>query len=411
MPLSTLLAWRLARGKRQNGLTAFMSASSTIGIAIGCFALIVILSVMNGFERELRNNLLAVIPHGEFTAVQDAGLADWQATMASMLKDPAVTFVQPVIKVTGLLQQANQLKAVQIQAVSAPLAKDSPSLAGHDLQAWPAFAANPHSILLGESLKQTLGVKAGDSLQLLLPQVADDGRFLAPKSVWLTVAGSVSLNSQVDAHLAMMHLDYAAELLAIGEGVKGLQLYFSDPFDAPRKVREIGNQMHQMVYMSDWTRTQGDLYQDILLVRQVVYVVLTLVIAVACFNIVSAQIMAVSDKQAEIAMLMTMGAGQGLIMRTFVYQGLINGAIGTLLGAGFGAVLSLYLSDVARWFEKISGTRLLSGDVYFIDFLPSQLQPGDVIVTVVIALLLTLLATFYPAVRAARLNPTEVLGH
>jgi lipoprotein-releasing system permease protein len=199
--------------------------------------------------------------------------------------------------------------------------------------------------------------------------------------------------------------------LGITNGAQGLRLNFADPFKAPSAMREIGYGFEQHVYMSDWTRTQGHLYQDIQLVRAVVYLALSLVIAVACFNIVSTLVMAVNEKRAEIAMLKTMGARNSLISRVFVLQGLMNGAIGIMTGTVLGVLMASYLTTVASFIEQIFGVQFLSADIYFIDFLPSVLDWHDVYLTVAIALTLCLLATLYPAHKAARIDPARALSY
>ncbi|WP_438863664.1 lipoprotein-releasing ABC transporter permease subunit [Neptunicella sp.] len=409
--LSWQLAWRFRRDKHQNGFISFISASSTLGIAMGCFTLILILSVMNGFERALEDELLNVIPHGEITAASSQGLENWQAIQQQLSHDPQLVFSQPVINITGLLQQGKKMKAVEVTAVDPRIYADSPIFKAIDVPDWPAFASKPHSIMLGAGIMRELGVSIGDKVQLLLPQFSQGNQLKAPKSQWLEVAGALSIGGELDKHIALMHLTHAQGIVNVTTGAQGLQFYFRDPFSAPQKTRDIGYSLAQHVYISDWTRTQGHLYQDIILVRWVVYVVLTLVIGVACFNIVSAQMMAVAEKQAEIAMLKTMGAENSLIIRTFVLQGGLNGLVGTLAGAFFGVLCALNVSAIALFIERITGTRFLSGDIYFIDFLPSELHWQDVWITIAIALSLSLVATVWPALRAAKIQPAQVLGH
>ncbi|WP_416308606.1 lipoprotein-releasing ABC transporter permease subunit [Neptunicella sp. SCSIO 80796] len=409
--LSWQLAWRFQRDKHQNGFISFISASSTLGIALGCFALIVILSVMNGFEQALEEELLSVIPHGEITAASTQGLQNWQEIRQQWSQDPDMVFSQPVIKMTGLLQQGKNMKAVEVTAVDPEIYADSPLFNAIKVPDWPLFQSKPHSIMLGEGIIRELDVKVGDKVQLLLPQFSPENQLMPPKTQWLEVAGVLSLGGELDNHIALMNLQYAQDIVGVTTGAQGLQFYFNDPFEAPQRIRQIGYSLEQHVFISDWTRTQGHLYQDIMLVRWVVYVVLTLVIAVACFNIVSAQMMAVAEKQTEIAMLKTMGAENSLIIRTFVLQGGVNGLTGTLSGATLGVLCALNVSDIALFLEKISSTRFLSGDIYFIDFLPSQLHWQDVWMTVSIAVSLSLVATIVPALRATRIQPAQVLGH
>jgi lipoprotein-releasing system permease protein len=227
----------------------------------------------------------------------------------------------------------------------------------------------------------------------------------------LDVVGSISIGGEIDNHIGYMHLSLASKTLGTVNGAQGIRFRYDDPFLAAKITREIGYDFPQAVYMSDWTRTQGHLYQDIQLLRVVVYIVLSLVIAVACFNIVSTLVMAVNEKQAEIAMLKSMGAKDTLIIGTFMLQGLINGVIGTLIGVVFGVLFAMNLSTIAHGIESLAGIQFLSGDIYFIDFLPSALNWNEVYFTILIAISLSLLATLYPARKAAKINPASVLGH
>lgn len=411
MNLALQLAKRFRTAKQSNGYISFISASSTLGIGLGCFVLILLLSVMNGFEMELKNRLLSVIPHGELYAVSPHGIEDWQEQARLLCQDPRVRHVQPYIKATGMLQKAKEMKAVEVTALDPQLVQGDRLLNQVPPDDWQSFSQNPNAILLGSGVMKKLNLEVGAKVQLLLPSNSSDLRFKAPKSIWLEVAGTLSVGGELDNHIAVMRLSRAAQALSIGTGAQGLRFRFDDPFNAYALMREIGYGFTQDVYISDWTRTQGHLYQDIQLVRTVVYIALTLVIAVACFNIVSTLVMAVKEKQGEIAMLKTMGASDSLIKRVFVFQGLINGIIGTLIGSLGGVLVATYLSPIATAIETITGVTFLSADIYFIDFLPSLLRWQDVVVTASIAVLLSLLATLYPAKQAAAVRPAQALGY
>lgn len=410
MSLALQLAARFRRSKKQSGFTSFISASSTFGIGLGCAVLIIMLSVMNGFERELRNSLLSYIPHGELFAVDPHGLSDWRTIMQVFTDEPGVKLVQPYINATGLVQKGKATKAVEITALDAQIANQSTIISRIPEQQWQLFQVNQKGLLLGRSIIEKLNLSPGDEVQVLLPKTGS-GKLAAPDSIWLTLVGEIHLGGELDSFIGFMHLNTAAEALDITTGAMGLQLSYQDPFIASTKTRELGYRLNQQAYMSDWTRTQGHLYQDIQLVRFVVYIALTLVIAVACFNIVSSLVMAVNERQAEIAMLKTMGASNFLVISTFMWQGIINGIIGVTVGTILGVVMATNLTHIARFIEGLFGFSILSGDVYFIDFLPSQLHPTDVMVTIIIALLMSVLATLYPALKAAKINPANVLGH
>ena len=246
-------------------------------------------------------------------------------------------------------------------------------------------------------------------MQALIPVTHADLRFSAPTTVTLIVAGVISVGGELDNHIGVMHLAKASSAAGLTGKAMGLRFRLYDPFSAYSTMRDIGYSYPQAVYMSDWTRTQGHLYKDIQLVRTVVYIALVLVIAVACFNIVSSLVMAVKEKQASIAILKTMGASDSLIRQTFMLQGALNGLVGMSVGAGLAVIIAPNLSAIVKSVETALGISLLSGDIYFIDFLPSQLHWADVGVTIVVALTLSVLATLYPAHKAAKISPAESL--
>jgi lipoprotein-releasing system permease protein len=376
--LAWLLAWRFRSDKRQNGFISFISASSTFGIGLGCFVLILLLSVMNGFERELKNNLLSVIPHAEFKSVYASGIENWPSEVEALQQHPEVTFVEPYVNAMGMLQKGNKMKAVEMTALDPLYASDGviPSLVTSEQ--WRQFQADENATMLGIGLMQKLNLDMGGELS---------------------------------NHLGYMHMSLAAQAQNIKYGAQGIRLRYRDAFVARELTREIGYSLTPEVYMSDWTINDGNLYQDIQLVRAVVYIALSLVIAVACFNIVSTLVMAVNEKQSEIAMLKSMGAKNSLIISVFMLQGTFNGLIGTIVGVTLGVLMATNLATVALFIEDLLGVQFLSGDVYFINFLPSELNWNEVYLTAFIAIVLSVLATLYPAIKAARINPAKVLGH
>lgn len=409
MNISLLLALRFRKSKSSNRYTSFVSLSSTLGIGLGCFVLIVLLSVMNGFERELRDRLLAIIPHGELFSVTQSGIQDWQTYQATFSQDPRVVSVEPYTKITGMIQQGTNLKAVEltgIQVTEQVPARWQREIAPSD---WQRLIAQPQGVLLGSAIAKKLNLAVGDKVTVVIPSVTEDLTFAAPKNLYLTLAGTVSLGGELDNLIGIMHLQAASEASAIASGAQGLRFQLHDPFTAYSVIREIGYTFPQAVYMSDWTRTQGHLYDDIKLVRVVVYIALSLVIAVACFNIVSSLVMAVKEKQASIAILKTMGATDRQVRFAFMYQGMLNGVIGVFWGTLLAVITAPNLSAWIGALESLLGIKVLSGDIYFIDFLPSQLYWGDVLITVVVALTLSILATLYPAHKAAAIAPARAL--
>ncbi len=408
------LAWELARrfrrAKQKNRFISFISFSSTLGIGLGCFVLITLLSVMNGFERELTQRILSVIPHGELYATESTGIRHWEAQVHRLEQDPRVSQVEPYTKITGMLQYKGELKAVELTGLDTT---SDNTIAWRSRVAesdWTRFQSEPDGVLLGKGVAEKLGIEKGDAVQVLIPTMTADLSFKAPHSETLKVSGILNIGGELDNYLGMMHLKKASEALDIDSGALGLRFTLHDPFSAYGTMREIGYSFPQSAYMSDWTRTQGHLYNDIQLVRTVVYIALTLVIAVACFNIVSTLVMAVREKRAAIAILKTMGATDALIRQAFVLQGIINGVVGIVSGTLAALIIAPNLSAIVRAVENGLGISVLSGDIYFIDFLPSQLHTQDVIVTVVVAFILCVLATLYPAHKAVKVEPATALN-
>ena len=409
MNLSLQLARRFRRGKSSNRYISFVSLSSTLGIGLGCFVLIILLSVMNGFERELRERLLAIIPHAELFSINQQGIVDWREYQQVLGEDPRIKEVEPYTKITGMIQQGSALKAVELTGIQINAA--IPTRWQNEISDadWQLLREGPNQVLLGKGILNKLGLAPGDKISVVIPSVTEDLTFAAPKNLYLTVAGSIQVGGELDNLIGIMHLETASEQAGIKSGAQGLRFQFYDPFAAYSIIREVGYGFPQAVYMSDWTRTQGHLYDDIRLVRVVVYIALSLVIAVACFNIVSSLVMAVKEKQASIAILKTMGATDSQIRNTFVFQGLLNGFIGVFWGTLLAVITAPNLSLIVAKLEDLLGIKVLSGDIYFIDFLPSQLQANDVLLTVLVAIVLSVLATLYPAQKAAAIQPARAL--
>ena len=406
--LALELANRFRKTRAQQRFISFISMSSTVGIALGCFVLIVLLSVMNGFEKELTQRILSVVPHGEMFSIDKRGIDSLDAQLYRFEQDPQIAKVTPYTTLTGMLQYKGELKAISVTGV--PITKENKAYKNQVTdEHWRAFANEPSGLLIGQGIADTLGLSIGDTVQALIPQTTSDLTFEAPKTVRLIVTGVLSIGGELDNQIGLMHLEAATRAAGIVGEAQGIRFVFHDPFIAHQKIRDIGYTFPQAVYMSDWTRTQGHLYNDIQLVKVVVYIALILVIAVACFNIVSSLVMSVREKQSAIAILKTMGASDALIRSTFIFQGVLNGAVGVFFGVLAALLVAPNLSDIVKFVESALGIELLSGDIYFIDFLPSLLYWQDVVVTAFVALVLSVVATVYPAIKAAKVNPSSAL--
>jgi len=407
------LVWQLARRYRStrhtSGFIRFISASSTLGIGLGVAILILALSVMNGFELALKQRLLAVIPHVELEAVENR-LDNWQAKLTAYAAVEGVTAAAPYIKANGMLRRGSEVKAVQLRGIALDYERKLSDFERY-VQSGSLAQLEAEQLVLGSGVAEALGVAVGDTVQLMLPRFSDDGRLASYSNRVLTVTGIVAVGGQLDYSQAWLDISALAGYLEMPAGsVQGLAFRIDDIFAAPIMARKLGQLSEDYVYMLDWVRSQGHVYQDIQMVRAILYLVLALVIAVACFNIVATLVMAVREKESDIAILLTMGMRPNALIKTFMLLGWLNGLVGTLGGAVIGVLLATFIEPIFAFVTRILGKSLLDPSIYFIDFVPSLLLWQDVSVTVGLALVLSLLSTLYPAFRASRVDPARVLG-
>ncbi|ELV8715639.1 lipoprotein-releasing ABC transporter permease subunit LolE [Vibrio vulnificus] len=408
--LALLIGRRFSQAKQRNKMVSFISLSSTIGIAVGVAVIIIGLSAMNGFERELQSRVLSVIPHAELEGVR-APVENWQSVMTQAVANPKVVAAAPYVKFTGLVERGNKLKAVEVRGVEPDFEQAVSTMSQFiDQQAWSQFLPGQNQVIVGRGVANELGVDVGDYVTLLIPQTGESTKVQAPKRVRVKVTGMLTLNGQIDHNLVLLPMADAQQYNHLGEGVTGIALKTNDVLNAQAIVREVGRQIDVYVYLRSWQQQFGFLYRDIQLVRTIMYLVMVLVIGVACFNIVSTLMMAVKDRASEIAILRTMGAGDGLIKRIFVWQGVFSGVLGSVLGSVVGVLVALNLTTLIEGLERVIGHQFLSGDIYFVDFLPSQLRLDDVLLVSGTAIVLSIVATWYPAARAAKLKPAAVLS-
>lgn len=407
------LSWQLAQRYRHtrssSAFIRFIAASSTWGIGLGVAILILALSVMNGFEQALEQKLLNVIPHVELQAV-DKPIANWPAKIQHLSSQPGVVAAAPYIRTDGLLRAQGKVKAIAVRGID--LAYES-GISQLDQFVKSGALSEPtgQQVILGEGVAKELGVKVGEQVQLMLPELTEQGDLAGQKNVLLEVIAIVGIGGQLDYQQIWVQLDALGDWLKMPAGtVQGFAFKIQDIFQAGNLARELGNQATDYVYMLDWFRTQGHLYQDIQMVRSILYLVLALVISVACFNIVATLVMAVREKEADIAILLTMGTNPAVLVRAFIWLGWLNGVKGTLWGALSGLALAWQIENIFGLVSSLLGRSLLDPTIYFIDTLPAQIQWPDVLLTVSVALVLSLLATIYPARRAARVEPAQVLG-
>ena len=409
------ISWRYQRGKQKNPLVALISKFSAIGIALGVAVLIVGLSAMNGFERELNSRILAVVPHTEITVnphANEATLNHWQRLAERLKTNKKITALSPFVSFTALVENGNKLKVVQVKGVDKQ-AEDQVSSLGKFVEGdgWQKFAEEG-GLVLGSGIAKELDVKAGDWVSLLISQPNGEDQMAQPNRERVQVTAILRLDGQLDHSYALLSLPQAQELMGYREDqITGVELKIDDPFKVQEMDYSMLSDYPQLLYIQNWVAKFGYMYRDIQLIRTVMYIAMVLVIGVACFNIVSTLIMAVKDKQGDIAIMRTLGANNGFIKQIFIWYGLLAGMKGYLIGIVLGVVLALNLTPIIQGIEALLGKKLLSDGIYFVDFLPSELHWFDVVLVLVAALVLSLLASLYPASRAAKLQPAQVLSN
>ena len=408
------ISWRYQRGKQKNPLVALIAKFSAIGIALGVAVLIVGLSAMNGFERELNQRILAVVPHAEILSAPNAmepTIHHWQNLEKRLQQNAQIKGISPFVSFTALVENGSKLKVVQVKGIEKQAEERVSSLGNFvQEQGWDKFGKEG-GLVLGSGIARELDVKAGDWVTLLISQQNGDEQLAQPTRERVQVTAILRLDGQLDYSYALLPLAQAQEFLTYKpDQITGVELKLDDPFSVKNLDLSMLNDYPQMLYIQNWIGKFGYMYRDIQLIRTVMYIAMVLVIGVACFNIVSTLIMAVKDKQGDIAIMRTLGANNTFIKRIFIWYGLQAGMKGCLIGIVLGIILALNLTTFIQGIEWVIGKKLLSGDVYFVDFLPSELHWLDVLMVLVAALALSLIASLYPASRAAKLQPAQVLS-
>ncbi|WP_374288474.1 lipoprotein-releasing ABC transporter permease subunit [Pseudomonas fluvialis] len=414
-PLPLFIGARYTRARRRSHFVSFISLTSIIGLALGVLVMILVLSVMNGFDYEMRHRVLGMVPHATLEAGQP--LSDWQGLARQVESQPGVLASAPFTQMQGLLTGNGQVQKVLINAIEPSLEARVSIIEDFFLPGQGSLAAlqpGEFGIVLGDTAAQRLGLQLGDRVTFVAPEVALTPAGMFPRMKRFTLVGLFHVGAgEVDGHVALVHRQDAARLLRWqADQVQGLRLQLADLFQAPQTAWQLVEQLgREQFYARDWTRSHGNLYQAIRMEKTMIGLLLLLIVAVAAFNIVSTLVMVVTDKKADIAILRTLGATPRQILATFMVQGCFIGVVGTLLGALLGVLAALNISALIAWVERSLGMRFLSAEVYFIDYLPSRVQLADVLTVCAAALLLSFLATLYPAWRAARTQPAEALRY
>ena len=408
-------AWiglRYLRARQGSRFVGFISGIAMTGIALGVFTLIVVLSVMNGFERDLSRRILDVVAHA--TLEGDGGrLDDWRRVAESTAAAPGVVSVAPFVEGRGMIVAGERSSAVDLRAVQ-PDAERRVSALERNLsgRGFGELVPGEWRIVLGRGLAEKLRVAAGDGVLVVIAQGTVTPAGVIPRMRRFTVAGFIDAGMyEFDQGLALVHLDDARRLFRLGDAVTGLRYAFDDPGAAGQRIRAIAEGLEGRYYISDWSRRQGNFFRSLQVTKSIMFFVLLLVVAVAAFNIISTLVMVVKEKRADIAILRTLGGSPRDMLSIFMTQGSIIGLLGTAVGVGLGLLVAANVTAIAGGLESLTGLTLVDARVYFISELPSEIRPGDVVLIATVAFALCILATLYPAWRAARTQPAESLRH
>ena len=412
LPYELVIGLRYTRAKRRNHFISFISLISMLGIALGVTALIVVLSVMNGFQTELRGRILAVVSHVQISGA-DSEMAGWEAVVRDASKLPEVRGAAPYVQAQGMLSSGASVRGALVRGIVPGEEEKVADFGAHTKEgALESLQPGAFNIVLGSELARALGTFPGDKVTVIAPQGVVTPVGVAPRLKTFTVSGIFEVGMfEYDNGLALIHLADAQKLYRMEEKVSGVRLKLDDLFRAPRLVRQLADTLTVPAYISDWTRSHANFFRAVQIEKNMMFIILSLIVAVAAFNIVSTLVMAVTDKQADIAILRTLGASPRSVMAIFIVQGALIGAVGLTLGVLGGVTLANNIDVVVPFIERLLGTQLFSKEVYYISSLPSELQWGDVATITALSFVLSLAATLYPSWRASHVNPAEALRY
>ncbi|NRH43542.1 lipoprotein-releasing ABC transporter permease subunit [Pseudomonas sp. MS15a(2019)] len=409
-PLSLFIGLRYTRAKRRKSFISFFSLVSMFGLALGVLAMILVLSVMNGFQEEMRGRILGMVPHAFISGAQP--LDDWRQLAAKAEQQPHVLAAVPYTQLQGMLSVRGRMQPLLVDGID-PAQEKRVSIVGERMTQGSLDALKPgeFGIVLGEIAARRFQLELGSQVTVIIPEVGATGS-ITPRLRRFTVVGTFKVGAELDASLALINVADAAPLKGWQPGqVESIRLALDDLFQAPRISREVAKALGAGYQARDWTISQGSLFQAMQMEKTMIGLLLLLIVAVAAFNIIATLIMVVADKKADIAILRTLGATPGQIMAVFMVQGTVIGLVGTLIGGVLGVIAALNVSSWIAALERLVGHKLFGGDMYFISNLPSRLELEDVVLIAVAALSMSFLATLYPAWRASRTSPAEALRY
>lgn len=414
IPYELALGWRYTRAgraTRRDGFISFISGVSMLGIALGVAALIIVLSVMNGFQREVRDRMLSVVSHIEILAPQGAPLPDVATTLAEVKRNPHVTGAAPFVSAQALLSRGQDMRGALVRGIDPALESSVTDLAAGNEKTLKLLVPGEFRVVLGGELARALGVRTGDTVTLIAPagQVTPAG--VVPRLKQMTVAGTFdSGHYEYDAALVLLHHEDAQRIFRL-EGPTGIRLKLTDVHQARAVAAELAGTVSGGLVVRDWTQQNRTWFAAVQLEKRMMFIILTLIVAVAAFNLVSTLVMTVTDKRADIAILRTLGASPKSIMGVFVVQGAMVGVIGTIAGLLLGLVIAFHIDVIVPAIEQALNASFLPKDIYLISKMPSDPQGSDIVPIAIISLVLAFVATLYPSWRASRVNPAEALRY
>jgi lipoprotein-releasing system permease protein len=414
LPFEWQLGWRYTRAGRagrRNGFISFISGVSMLGIALGVAALIIVLSVMNGFQKEVRDRMLSVIAHIEVFDAAGGALPDWQATAAAARQDSRVIGAAPFVAAQALVGRGDELRGAVVRGIDPAREAQVTDLARTQAPLMARLKAGEWNIVLGIELARMLGARTGDKVTIVAPGGQTTPAGVVPRLKQFTLVGTFEAGHyEYDSGLALIHLDDAARLFRV-EGPMGVQLRLSDVQGARQTGASLQASLGPNVIVRDWTRTNRNWYDAVQIEKRMMFIILTLIVAVAAFNLVSTLVMTVTDKRADIAILRTLGASPRSVMGIFIVQGAMSGIIGTLAGVVLGLGVAVNIDVIVPAIERALGVAFLPGSIYVINHMPSEPLASDILPIVLISLVLAFAATLYPSWRASRVNPAEALRY
>jgi len=414
LPYELTLGWRYTRAgraTRRNGFISFISGASMLGIALGVAALIIVLSVMNGFQKDVRDRMLGVVSHIEINAPNGSALPDVQRTLQEARSNPNVIGAAPFIASQALLARAGDMKGAMVRGIDPALEGQVTELAEDNARSLEQLRPGSFAVVLGEQLARQLDVEVGDVVTLIAPSGQITPAGIVPRLKQMTVAGTFSSGHyEYDAALVLLHHEDAARIFRL-EGPSGVRLKLRDLYAAPQVTQQLAGTLSDYLFIRDWTQQNKTWFAAVQVEKRMMSIILTLIVAVAAFNLISTLVMTVQDKRADIAILRTLGASPLSIMGIFVVQGALVGIIGTVLGLLLGLGVAFHIDTIVPAIEKMLGIAFLPQEIYLISRMPSDPQGGDIIPIALISLLLAFVATLYPSWRASRVNPAEALRY